>query len=72
MKKEWNPHSFNQLAMERAKVGSREARSYNPNPLIGHHNHATKWHMAISMARSDAVVSAKKCPGRSGTNIRVG
>jgi hypothetical protein len=66
MKKEWNPHSLNQLAMERAKVGSREARSYNPNSLVGHHDRAR--HKAIPMAPSDAVVIArsKKCQGGSG------
>jgi hypothetical protein len=45
--------------MERTKVGRKETRSYNPNPLVGHHNRATKWHKAIPTAHSDAVVIAR-------------
>jgi hypothetical protein len=54
--KEWNLHSFDHLVMERMKVERKEIRSHDPNPLVGHHNHATKWHKAILMVRSDAVV----------------
>jgi hypothetical protein len=42
-----------------AKVGKREARFPNPNPLVGHHDHATKWHKAILTAHSNAVVTAR-------------
>jgi hypothetical protein len=41
--------------MERTKGGT----IHDPNQLIGHHNHATKRHKAISAARSDAVVIAR-------------
>jgi hypothetical protein len=41
-KRQWNPYPLIQLVMERAKVGIKEERSPNPNPLIGHHNCATK------------------------------
>jgi hypothetical protein len=58
-KEKWNLHSFNQLVMERMKVARKETRSYDPNPLVGHHNHATKWHKAIPSAHSDAVVIAR-------------
>jgi hypothetical protein len=55
-KRQWNPYPLIQLVMERAKVGIKEARSPNPNPLIGHHNCATKWHKAIPTVCSDAVI----------------
>jgi hypothetical protein len=58
-KKQWNMHPFIQLVMGRAKVGIREARSPNPNPLVGHHDRATKWHKAILTAHSNAVVTAR-------------
>jgi hypothetical protein len=45
--------------MEQAKVEEKEARFPNPNPLVGHHNRATKWHKAIPTAHSDAVVIAR-------------
>jgi hypothetical protein len=32
---------------------------HDPDQLIGHHNHATKWHKAIPVAHSDAVVIAR-------------
>jgi hypothetical protein len=32
---------------------------HDPNQLIGHHDRATKWHKAIPMAHSDAVVIAR-------------
>jgi hypothetical protein len=56
---EWNLHFFNQLAMEQAMVGRREARSHDPKPLVGRHDRASKWHKAISTAHSDAVVIAR-------------
>jgi hypothetical protein len=58
-KKQWNLHPLIQLIMGRAKVGRREARFANPNPLVGHCNRATKWHKAIPMAHSDVVVIAR-------------
>jgi hypothetical protein len=39
---EWNPHSFDQLVMEQTKVGRKETRSHDPDPLVGHHDRATK------------------------------
>jgi hypothetical protein len=53
---EQNPHSFDHLVMERAKVKRKEILSHNPNLLVGHHDRATKWHKAIPMVSSDAVV----------------
>jgi hypothetical protein len=41
------------------KVGKREARFPNPNPLVGHHDRATKRHKAILTAHSNAVVTAR-------------
>jgi hypothetical protein len=55
---EWNPYFFDHLIMERTKVERKEIRSHDPNPLAGHHNRATKWHKAILMVHSDAVVIA--------------
>jgi hypothetical protein len=37
----------------------REARSHNPNPLVGHHDRVTKWHKAILTSHSNAVVTAR-------------
>jgi hypothetical protein len=37
----------------------REARSHNPNPLVGHHDRATKRHKAILTTYSNAVVIAR-------------
>jgi hypothetical protein len=73
-KKQWNLHPFIQLIMGRAKVGKSEARFPSPNPLVGHHDRATKWHKAILTAHSNAVVitRSKKRHGQSGTSIRVG
>jgi hypothetical protein len=45
--------------MEQAKVEEKEARPHNPNPLIGHHDRATKWHKTFPTAHSDAVVIAR-------------
>jgi hypothetical protein len=58
-KEKWNLHPFIQIIMKRAKVGSKEARSPKPNPLVGCHDRESKWHKAISTAHSDAVVSAR-------------
>jgi hypothetical protein len=58
-KKQWNLHPFILLVMGRAKVGIREARSPNPNPLVGHHDRVTKRHKAILTARSNAVVTSR-------------
>jgi hypothetical protein len=55
-KRQWNPYPFIQLVMERTKVGIKEARSPNPNPLVGCHDRATKWHKAIPTSHCDAVV----------------
>jgi hypothetical protein len=55
---EWNLHSFDHLVMGRTKVERKEIRSHYPNPLVGHHDHATNLHKAILMVRSDAVVIA--------------
>jgi hypothetical protein len=41
------------------KIGRKEIRFHDPNPLIGHHNHATKLHKAIPAVHSDAVVIAR-------------
>jgi hypothetical protein len=41
-REERNPRSFNQLVMEQTKVERKETRSHDPNPLVGHHNRATK------------------------------
>jgi hypothetical protein len=45
--------------MEWMKVERKEIRSHDPSPLVGHHGRATKWHKAILMVRSDAVVIAR-------------
>jgi hypothetical protein len=58
-------HPFIQLVMGRAKVGKSKARFPNPNPLVGHHDRATKLHKAILTTHSNAVVTArsKEMPG---------
>jgi hypothetical protein len=58
-REEQNPHSFDQLIMERTKVGKKETRSYDPIQPIGHHDRATKWHKVIPTTHSDAVVIAR-------------
>ena len=56
MREEWNPYSLDQLVMDEG--WREEVQSHDPNQLIGHHDRATKWHNAIPMVRSGAVVTA--------------
>jgi hypothetical protein len=73
---EWNLHSFNQLAMEWAMVGRRDARSHDPKPLVGHHDPcATRstllqllWFIAMRLLPLDS----KEHHDRSGASIRGG
>jgi hypothetical protein len=37
-KKEWNPHSFDQLVLELVKIGRKEGRSRDPNQLAVLHD----------------------------------